>query len=157
MVFTKERSLRLLGREDSVISSGMAEQRAQWRSEVSVVVVIDDTSRRDRAVEVPEEAGCKVQASERLQEALGLLSENPSELVILDADCCGERYAELVKQINSSSPNSTVAFLVGWWDDRVPSLAGISRHFLYRSFRMRQVQEFLMVAVCEPRAALDSA
>ncbi len=120
----------------------------QAGAEISDLVVISNSSRCAKTLEVLTKAGCLVAASDNLDEAIKVLSDARSHLVILDADCCSERYLEHIEQIGKASPESIVAFLLGWWDERAPYLSGLSRHFLYRPFSKRQVEQFLSNVIC---------
>lgn len=125
--------------------------------DVLVMVVAANDSVRRRTKEILEEQGYLVASAGDIMEALDSSLIQKSALVILDADCCKGRYQEAVEKIKGVSPESTIAFLVGWWDERVPELSGRCQHFLYRPIRPKQMEEFLSGIFAVPEIFSDTA
>lgn len=112
-------------------------------NQVSVMLVLGNTPVRTRVLDVLENAGCLVTSADDIEQAFCSPQLEQSTLIIIDADCCRGRYADVIEKVETVCPRSTVAFLVGWWDERIADLSVWSQQFLYRPVRPKQVQELL--------------
>ena len=103
-----------------------------------------------------EVAGYHVAPYHGIAEILNFLSRNSGSPVILDADLLGGSYTETMREIRKVSQETTVAYLVGWWDERVPDLSGYSKYFIFTPLRQKQIEQVLPLIMCN-KVAVPSA
>ena len=94
-----------------------------------------------------EGAGYNVAPYHGIAEILQFLGRNNGSPVILDADLFGGSYTETMQEIRKVSQETTVAYLVGWWDERVPDLSGYSKYFIFTPLRQKQIEQVLPLIV----------
>lgn len=133
--------------------SECAEKSFVVGDDACVVAIIGRDIVRRKAVEMLSRAGCQVKATADLGEGLDLLANSGARLVVLDADCCRGDYHLAVESLKRSAPQCTVAFLVGWWDERTIVLDKICQLFLCSPLRQHQVDKLVIETIGLPEVS----
>ncbi|MBI4632589.1 MAG: response regulator [Deltaproteobacteria bacterium] len=82
--------------------------------ERKILVVDDETVIRDLFDQILSAAGYDVRVAESGEQALGILKEEPIEVIFLDLKLFGMNGIELCRQIRSNHPLAIINAITGW-------------------------------------------